>query len=170
MNPRLRRLEADYREVRTRFDADPAVEIQTEGNPPDKYIVVYRVPALRPSNTGQLALVKQTAVVINLGAGYPREKPTAVTIDPVWHPNIGPLDNSVCIADFWVPAQSLADIIHDIGEMLQYRKFNIQSPLNANAADWTQSHASEIPLAGNVDIGVTGVHLVFGRSLEPNAQ
>jgi hypothetical protein len=30
--------------------------------------------------------------------------------------------------------------------MLQWKKFNIRSPLNAIAAEWSQDHLNEIPL------------------------
>lgn len=165
MTPRMRRLEADYRELRARFDADPYIEIQAEGQPPEQYTIIYRVPALRPSTTG-VALVQQTVVHLTLGAQYPRMKPIAVSVDPVFHPNFGPHDNAICIADFWVPAQSLADIVVDIGDMLQYKKYNIQSPLNAQAANWTQSHKLEIPLEGHLELGATGVSITLGRTLE----
>jgi hypothetical protein len=52
----------------------------------------------------------------------------------------------VCIADFWTPAQTLAGIIIEVGEMLIWKKFNIRSPLNAVAAEYGQDHAREFPL------------------------
>jgi len=46
VNPRLRRLEADYRDIRQRFDADENITVTPVGPlPPDQYQVTYRVPA-----------------------------------------------------------------------------------------------------------------------------
>jgi hypothetical protein len=41
----------------------------------------------------------------------------------------------------------LVDIVREIGELLTWQKFNIRSPLNAVAAEWSQTHLDEIPLA-----------------------
>jgi ubiquitin-protein ligase len=151
MNPRLRRLENDYQEIRRRFDGDSSVEVLPLGTvPPQQYQIIYRVPSLRINVNNSPVMVPQTIINLSLPAGYPREKPNAVAIDPVFHPNFG---NYVCIADFWSPAQSLSDIIVLMGDMLQWKKFNIRSPLNAVAAEWAVEHASEIPI-GNVELGV----------------
>jgi ubiquitin-protein ligase len=80
--------------------------------------------------------------------GYPKEKPRAVALEDVFHPNFG---DYVCIADFWSPAQSLGDIIIDVGEMLQWQKYNILSPLNAVAANWATANIHQLPV-GNLDL------------------
>lgn len=150
MNPRLRRLEADYREIRRRFDGDPYTTIIPIGPiPPDRYQVIYSVPSLRREGSKDVMKTAQTTVTISLPIGYPREKPHAETADAVFHPNFG---NYICIADFWAPGQSLGDIIVDIGDMLQYRKYNIRSPLNAVAAEWANANAASLPLS-NIEVG-----------------
>lgn len=152
MNPRLRRLESDYRELRNRFDGDPSLTITPIGaTPPERYQIIYRVPALRLDPRGEVERSEQTVVTLTLPAGYPREKPHAVAMDQVFHPNFG---NYVCIADFWAPGQSLGDIVTNIGDMLQYRKYNIRSPLNAIAAEWANNNAAKLPI-GNVEVGAT---------------
>lgn len=167
MNPRLRRLQSDYEDLRRRFDGDPYVVIQPIGPvPPDRYTVVYRVPSLRRSSANQVVEVSQTVVQVFLGATYPREKPVVTSVDPVFHPNFG-MDNAVCIADFWSPAMSLTDILVKIGDMLQMKTYNIQSALNAEAAEWANTHRGSFPL-GNAAIGVTDVEVSLGRSLPAN--
>jgi hypothetical protein len=49
--------------------------------------------------------------------------------------------------------QSLVDIISQIADLIQFRKFNVHSPLNAVAAAWAQKAQldSEIPLS-EIDI------------------
>jgi len=150
MNPRLRRLENDYIEVRKRFDGDPYVQVIPIGTvPPQQYQVIYRVPSLRINSKNDPVMVSQTIINISLPSSYPRVKPNAISVDPVFHPNFG---NYVCIADFWSPAQSLSEIIVLMGDMLQWKKYNIRSPLNAIAAEWAVEHQGDIPI-GNIELG-----------------
>jgi ubiquitin-protein ligase len=94
--------------------------------------------------------VANTVVNITLPIGYPKDKPHAESLDEVFHPNFG---SWICIADFWAPNQSLVDIISQIADLIQFRKFNVHSPLNAVAAAWAQKAQldSEIPLS-EIDI------------------
>lgn len=163
MNPRLNRLESDYRELRKRFDGDPNIIIQPNGMPPERYTVVYKVPSLRHSSTNEIVVVDQTVIQVVLPATYPKERPFVTSIDVVFHPNFG-MDQSVCIADWWSPARSLADIFAEIGEMLQMRKFNVQSPLNAAAAEWTVRNEKSLPI-GKIDLGITDVSISLGKLL-----
>jgi len=148
-SPRLTRLSHDYEQLRLQFDGNPYIQVQALGPvPPERYRVTFNVPSLR-LNASRQPIVNQTTVVdIELPMGYPKEKPHAVAHGNVFHPNFG---DYVCIADFWSPAQSLADIVIDIGNMLQWQKYNIQSPLNAIAADWAVKNAESIPV-GTIDL------------------
>lgn len=161
MNPRLSRLESDYRELRRRFDGDPNIVIQPSGVPPERYTVIYKVPSLRLSSTNEIVVVDQTVVQIVLPSTYPKERPFVTSVDVVFHPNFG-MDQAVCIADYWSPARSLSDIFAEIGEMLQMRKFNIQSPLNAQAAEWTVNNEKSLPI-GRVELGITDVSISMGK-------
>ncbi len=161
-SPRLRRLESDYELLRSRFDGHPNILVEALGTvPPENYRVTYQVPSLRLDQSNVPTVVNTTVVDFELPMGYPREKPLAVSHGTVFHPNFG---EYVCIADFWSPAQSLADIVIEVGEMLQWQKYNIQSPLNAIAADWAVKHAHELPIGhaqldagtGLIDIRITG--------------
>lgn len=169
MNPRQRRLESDYRELRTRFDGDPNIHITAVGPmPPEEYVVVYRVPSLRLAANNEVERTQQTVVTVTLPAGYPREKPHAVTVDPIFHPNFG---DYVCIADFWAPGQSLGDIVATIADMLQFRKYNIKSPLNAVAAEWANENAHSLPIS-NVNVGATDrpVEIQLGATLSSGTE
>ena len=167
MNPRLRRLESDYRELRTRFDAEPHVSVEPVGPyPPERYQIVYRVPSLRLDARNQVQRVDQTVITVTLPAGYPREKPHATTAEPIFHPNFG---NYVCIADFWAPGQSLADIVTNMSDMLQFRKYNIRSPLNAIAAEWANANAASLPLS-NIQIGTPDTPVTLTISVDPSEE
>jgi ubiquitin-protein ligase len=148
-SPRLTRLANDYQQLRVRFDGHPSIRVDALGTvPPERYRVTYDMPSLRLDPSSRPVMVQTTVVDFELPMGYPKEKPHAVAHGNVFHPNFG---EYVCIADFWSPSQSLADIVLEVGQMLQWQKYNIQSPLNAIAADWAVKHIHELPV-GNKDL------------------
>ena len=145
---RDKRLDSDYRALRTIFAAEDKVEIRAIGTAPfEKYMIVYKVPSLRLNSAGQPMRVDATGVEISLPQDYPKMPPTARTVagDVVFHPNFNA--TKICLADRWSASIQLADIVREIGELLTWQKFNIRSPLNAVAAEWSQAHQDEIPLA-----------------------
>jgi len=148
VTPRQRRLEADHRQLRAAFAGHAQIQVQALGPvPPERYRVVYNLPGLRLDEARRVTRVYQHIVDLYLPAGYPREKPYATTAAPVFHPNFGA---HICIADFWSPSQSLVDVVLQIADMLQYRVYNVRSPLNAVAAKWATENAHQLPIA-NID-------------------
>lgn len=148
-SPRLNRLANDYSQLRMRFDGHPFIWIEPVGtHPPEAYNIVFDLPTLVLDSSNRPRVSNRTFVSLTLPQGYPKEKPKAVSNEQIFHPNFS---DYICIADFWSPAQSLSDIVLDIGQMLQWQKYNIQSPLNAIAAEWAVSHAHELPI-GSFDI------------------
>lgn len=148
-SPRLIRLENDYQKLRQQFDGHPNIILEPLGPmPPQKYRVIYRMPSLRLNQANTPVVSQVTVVDFELPSAYPKEKPRAVAMESVFHPNFA---DYVCIADFWSPAQSLADIIIEVGEMLQWQKYNVLSPLNAVAADWAVKHRQDLPV-GHIDL------------------
>lgn len=164
-SPRLRRLQSDYEDIRARFDGHPVIRAEALGTvPPERYRLTYQVPSLRLNAENKPIVHNTTVVDMELPSGYPREKPRAVAHGAVFHPNFG---DYVCIADFWSPAQKLSDIVIEIGEMLQWQKYNIQSPLNAVAADWAVKHTAELPI-GRHELSQATVEIDL--QLRPQAQ
>lgn len=144
-SPRLRRLEQDARLIASMFGDSDSVIVEPLGpRPAERYRVTYNVPSYWLNKTSnELKVKKQHIVEISLPAGYPREKPYCTTENPIWHPNFGAY---ICIADEWMPGQTLADVIVQIGDLLQYKTYNIRSPLNALAAKFAMDRADEWPL------------------------
>jgi ubiquitin-protein ligase len=158
-SPRIRRLENDYQSLRLRFDGHPFITVNPIGVlPPEHYQVIYRVPSLRLDAQNRPIVSEMTVVDFQLPSNYPKEKPRAIAHEVVFHPNFG---DYVCIADFWSPAQSLVDIVLEVGEMLQWQKYNILSPLNAIAADWAVTKRESLPV-GRVDL--------YGMSATPTVR
>jgi ubiquitin-protein ligase len=148
MTPRQRRLSSDYRQLVAVFAGHPHIQVHPLGPmPPERYRVVFNIPGLRLDADRHVTRVSQHIVDIYLPAGYPREKPYATTAAPVFHPNFGA---HICLADYWSPSQSLVDVVHQIADMLQYRVYNVRSPLNAVAAKWATENAHQLPIA-NID-------------------
>ena len=149
MSPRARRLTADYAALTEAFAGHPAITVLPIGpTPPERYRVVYDVPSLSLTPDRQPHRTHQTIVEILLPPNYPREKPYLTTNYAVFHPNFGA---HVCIADHWSPSQALVDIIVEVGDMLQWRLYNVKSPLNAVAATWSAENSWQLPV-GNVDV------------------
>ena len=141
---RLRRLQADFDKVREYVNRHPRLQlIQSEGTPPERYQLEYRIRSLRQKDD-DLAMVKSHMVEISLPLNYPRMPPQCRMLTPIFHPNIAP--HAICIGDHWSPGEPLWSIVARIGEMIAYQSYNTKSPLNGEAARWVDQHLDELPL------------------------
>lgn len=145
VSPRERRLLSDAQQVHAAFLGHPFIRVMPVGPPPtERYRVIYDCPGLwLDATTNQTRVRGQHVVDIYLPPEYPREKPYCTSPNPVFHPNFA---NYVCIADYWSPGQALVDVIIQIGDMLQYKLYNTDSPLNAIAARWVLLNLDKVPL------------------------
>jgi ubiquitin-protein ligase len=145
MTPRLRRLIADHQQVTAAFGSHPNIRIlQTEGNPPEKYIVEYHVSGLVPDGAEGFVPGQAHRAEIWLSLDYPRRPPFSRMLTPVFHPNIDP--QKICIGDHWNAGESLVELIVRIAEMITYQSYNVKSPLNAKAAMWAEQNEAKLPL------------------------
>ncbi len=155
MSIRLRRLMGDYEKIKTEFSGHKYISIkEVTGNPPEKYQIEYNVKGLRWDAVQKLPVVVEKHLVeIYLSAEYPRSKPTCSALTPVFHPNFSGnrVPDIICIGDHWAPSSSLVEIIAKIGEMIQLRDYNINSPLYPYAAHWIKNNQQYLPI-GNVDM------------------
>jgi ubiquitin-protein ligase len=153
MNPRLRRLAADSEILRTEFAGHPNITvIPLRPEPSDAYRVAYKLRGVVLSADGETAYADQHTVTVQLPAGYPRDKPLVTADTAVFHPNFGANPGEeVCIGDYWSPARGLADIIVAVGEMIQFQRYNVRSPLNSVAARWVAANESAFPV-GTVNL------------------
>jgi ubiquitin-protein ligase len=144
-NARLRRLYADYREVCEQFTGHPYITVTAlRGNPPEAYEVRYHIRGLElDAATRRPKIRTEHAAQIYLQDTYPREKPKCVMLTPIFHPNFG---SYICIGDFWGAGETLASIIIQIGEMIQYQSYNPKSPLDPVAARWAEQNPQLLPV------------------------
>ena len=145
MNPRIRRLQSDYQQVSAGFATHPRISIiSTEGSPPEKYTVEFRIIGLVPHGEDGFEQATVHRAEIFLSLDYPRRPPFCRMISPVFHPNIDP--QKICIGDHWNAGQSLVQLIVRIAEMISYQSYNTKSPLNAKAAAWADQNIAQFPL------------------------
>ena len=145
MNPRIRRLENDFTQVRRAFADHPRIVLAgTEGTPPEKYTFEIRVSGLVPHGEEGFLRTDTHRAEVFLSLDYPRRPPFCRMITPVFHPNIDP--QKICIGDHWSAGQSLAELVIRIGQMICFQSYNTKSPLNAKAAAWAVDNASRLPL------------------------
>lgn len=166
LNPRLRRLQSDFELVRDVFSGHPHVTVNPVGTrlPPETYRIEYRLRGLY-LNGEQPEFRDVHEVELMLPRRYPAEKPYAVPTTPIFHPNIR---EYFCIADYWAAGTTLVDVIAKMGDMIQWRIYNIASPLDGIAARWAaQQEGSDLLPIGNVDLGVAEVEVeVRSRTAE----
>lgn len=141
---RLKRLIADHQQLVEYVRAHPRLKLlQSEGDPPEKYHLEYRVDSLRSLN-GELVSVKTHTVEVVLPRNYPRTPPLCRMLTPVFHPNIAP--HAICVGDHWSSGEPLQSIIVRIGELLAFQSYNVKSPLNGEAACWVAENEDRLPL------------------------
>jgi ubiquitin-protein ligase len=145
MDPRIRRLQADYCQVMAEYESHPRIRVMaTEGDPPEKYILEFHVVGLIPHEEDSCKKGDTHRAELFLPLDYPRRPPFCRMITPVFHPNIDPQE--ICIGDHWSAGQRLTDLMRRIGEMITYQSYNVKSPLNAEAAKWVESNLDTLPL------------------------
>lgn len=145
MNIRQRRLTRDYEKVQAELTGSEFVSVRVvAGDPPNHYQVTYRVNGLMWNQADSSTIsVSEHVVDIYLPLGYPKQAPRCTMKTPIWHPNIG---DYVCIGDYWSAGVTLVNIIAHIADMIQYRNYNLKSPVNKSAALWAQRNLSSFPV------------------------
>jgi ubiquitin-protein ligase len=142
---RVRRLLADAEQMHQVTACSSLFRIQsTEGDPPDLYLIEYRVHGLAPGPGGKPAPRDMHLVQIQLTSEYPRVSPRCKVLTPIFHPNIDP--TTVCVGDHWAAGERLVDLVVRIGEMIAYQAYNIKSPLDGEAAMWADLNRDRLPI------------------------
>lgn len=145
LSPRQRRLVTDFRLMQERFSAFPLIHLErASGNPPETYVVSYHIRGIEHVVGEQVIYRDYHEVEIKLPGTYPRTPPVCRMLTPVFHPNIEPA--IICIGDHWTASERLPDLVVRIGEMIAYQAHNIKSPLDGEAAMWTDLHSDMLPI------------------------
>lgn len=112
------------------------------GIAPDRYIVEFKCKGLIREG-GQLAISNYHKIMIYLHADYPTQQPRIGWVTPIFHPNIK--GGNVCLGRSWTPAMTLDELCIVLGEMIQYKLYNLNDPLDGFAAEIIQSALSQNP-------------------------
>lgn len=146
MSVRLRRLEADYNQICTLFSGKGKIKLlKTIGIPPEKYQFELCINGLEKDfETGQIKYRNNFIVEIVLTSAYPRMAPQCKMLTPVFHPNIAP--HAICIGDHWSAGESISNMLIRIAEMITCQSYNLQSPLNGEAAKWVDENLEQLPV------------------------
>ena len=126
----------------------PLIDVRSEGEPPELYVVTYHCKGLlREPGMAQPSISIFHQIEIYLHASYPRQQPRLTCLTEIFHPNIlsRSRNGGVCIGA-WSPAESLPELCLRIGEMIQYRSYNPDDPLDVEAAAWARQHSSYFPV------------------------
>jgi ubiquitin-protein ligase len=142
MSPRDRRLLNDNKELRFLVsEVDSPIRIKSEGGiPPDKYIIAFHLKGLQLDPQDKVVERDYHEMEIYLPLEYPREKPQLKMLTPVFHPNIG--SDRVCQSDNDAVDERLEDLVVRVAQMISYQAFNLNSPLDGKAAEWTEKSLS----------------------------
>lgn len=165
MNIRMRRLARDYEKVCAELAGSEFVEVEAvSGTPPNSYRVTYHVDGLMWDDlVVDTRVIHEHIVDIYLPFGYPKKQPNATMRTSVWHPNIG---DYVCIGDYWSAGLTLVDVIAHIGDMLQYKSYNLHSPVNKAAAAWATTRIRSFPIDNkSVLPAVQGIEVATTKSI-----
>ncbi len=141
---RIRRLSADAQQMSAAFQNFDLIKIKPFiGNAPETYQIEYTVNSLERDPKGKPIPRAQHVVEIQLTNDYPRLSPKCKMLTPIFHPNIDPA--TICVGDHWTAGERLVDLVIRIGEMLAYQAYNIQSPLDGEAAMWADLNSEKLP-------------------------
>jgi len=119
--------------------AQGTVSFRTEGDPPDVYHLLISAPGLARGGEGQLTVRRVHRCSAYLHLDYPRRPPVVTWLTPVLHPNILPPERNggVCIGA-WSAGESLADLVRRLVDLVSYRAFNVDDPLDPAVAEWVR--------------------------------
>lgn len=125
------RLRVDFERMQVLRSRSQFIDFVPAGNPPDRYTIYFTCTGLMLDN-GNLVTHDKHQVLIYLHLQYPTQKPQITWVTPIFHPNIR--GRSVCLGRSWSPALKMDDLCVELGSMIQYKVFNVDDPLDPNAA------------------------------------
>ncbi len=152
MSVREKRLQNEFQSVSNLVNQSGGALaiVSTSGNPPYEYVIEYHCRGIE-NLTGNSPVFRSThQVKISLGHNYPKSKPDAKFITPIFHPNVW-TNLDVCLGSYWTMSETLPELIIRIGKIIQYSTdvLNLDSPANGDAKKWAQNNMSSFPIDTN---------------------
>lgn len=163
-SPRMRRLRSDYDRMCSLVANCDLIRIENAPVlPAEQYALVYTCRGIADIDERDQPIFSELhRVIIRLPRDYPLQKPNTHVSTPIFHPNI---IGDVCID--WAAAMSLDEYCVTIGHLIQYRIYNLYSPLNGRAASWAKAHAHLLPVDTRpMKLGLAGVEKTEKASIK----
>jgi hypothetical protein len=148
--PQDLRRSSDYEKVKKLVEnSENLLEIESiEGEPPRQFVIAYHCKGIEKIDKSGTAIIRDRhRVEITLPANYPVDRPYALFLTPIFHPNVFE-NNVICLGETWNVNESLDNLILRIGKIIQYDVdyMNLQSPANWDAMSWAESHRDLFPI------------------------
>ena len=82
---------------------------------------------------------------VTLGENFPHDMPVCVALDPgIFHPNIDRI--AICTEDRSVAGRTIQAVLGFIGREITFQAYNLGSPRNGDAVEWTKANKTRLPL------------------------
>jgi ubiquitin-protein ligase len=128
------RLEKDYKRMEKLSRKSSLISFQCTSPLRDEYEVSFTCKGIVLKGDKPEVLDKHL-VKIKLGVNYPFEPPRLECVVPIFHPNVNSETGEICIQGApWDSTRHLDDVCIQIGEMIQYKNFNVSNRWNKDAA------------------------------------
>jgi ubiquitin-protein ligase len=118
---------------------------QSADMPPEKYLIRFKCKGLWQQDNGSIAEAPYHLMEVVFGADYPSKPPTFVWLTPIWHPNLR--RPYICLEGRpFAVGWTLNLIVQEVGRLVQYQSYNVNDPLNHEAAEWAKQNADRFPI------------------------
>jgi len=104
------------------------------GRAPEKYLIIFRCIGLMKTPEGEIVKTDKHLLEAVFGLDYPARPPRFVWLTPIWHPNIVPPYLCTEGRPFAI-GTTLDQICLMVGQMIQYRNYNLDDPLGAQGKE-----------------------------------
>jgi ubiquitin-protein ligase len=118
---------------------------QSPDMPPEKYMIRFKCKGLWQQDNGTISEAPYHLMEVVFGADYPSKPPTFVWLTPIWHPNLR--RPYICLEGRpFAVGWTLDLIVQEVGRLVQYQSYNVNDPLNQEAAEWAKQNADRFPV------------------------
>ncbi len=132
-------------------ESSPRISFRAKGDPPEQYLVSLDCVGLEPPDWrgGEPQRRTKHVVEFSLHASYPMVAPRLRPRTPIFHPNFLFGNDRLSIhhrREELDAAGDLADLVLRIGNLISFRSYDADDPLDPEAADWAEANNHFFPL------------------------
>jgi hypothetical protein len=127
------------------FLTPEAFEAASPTMPPEKYMIRFNCRGLWRREDGAILEAPYHLMEVVFGVDYPSKPPTFVWLTPIWHPNLK--RPYICLEGRpFAVGWTLDLIVKEVGRLVMYQSYNVNDPLNHEAAAWARDNAHRFPV------------------------